>query len=302
MKWNRREFIVTSTFGVVGTSFSGVSLFGQPPQRPPAIPEFTALRGNVGIFTARGGTMGWLIAPDGMVVVDSQFPETAQMFLDGLTERTSRRIDVLINTHHHGDHTAGNQTLQPAVERIVAHTNVPGLQRRQAAERNTEAVQAYPDTTFEDSWSFDVGDERVSAKHYGPGHTGGDSAIFFERANVVHMGDLMFNHRHPRVDRPGGASIRNWIVLLEQVVAEYSSDTTYVFGHAKPGMPLTGTRADLLAFRDYFTGLLEYVQSGIAAGKSADEITQVDQLPGFSDYSGMPTGTVQMAYEELTVN
>ena len=116
------------------------------------------------------------------------------------------------------------------------------------------------------------------------------------------MGDLMFNHRHPRVDRPGGASIRNWIVLLERVVAEYSNDTTYVFGHAAPGMPVTGTRVDLLAFRDYFSALLEYVQGGIAAGKSADEIAQVEQLAGFPDYSGMPTGTVQMAYEELTAN
>ena len=166
MKWNRREFIVTSALGVVGTSFSRVPLFGQ---QAPATPEFTALRGNVGIFTARGGTMGWLISPDGVVVVDSQFPQTAQMFLDGLAERTSRRIDVLINTHHHGDHTAGDQTLQPSVERIVAHTNVPGLQRRQAAERDSEAAQAYPDTTFEDSWTLDVGGEMVSAKHYGPG-------------------------------------------------------------------------------------------------------------------------------------
>jgi len=302
MQWNRREFIVASSLGVASTSFSRVPLFGQQRPQAPVVPEFTALRGNVGIFTARGGTMGWLIAPDAVVVVDSQFPETAQMFLDGLKERTSDRIDVLINTHHHGDHTAGNQTLQPVVERIVAHTNVPGLQRGQAAERNTEAAQAYPDTTFEDSWSLDVGSEQVSAKHYGPGHTGGDSAIFFERANVVHMGDLMFHRRHPRVDRPGGASIRNWIVLLEQVVEEHSSDTTFIFGHAKPGMPVTGTRADLLAFRDYFTALLEYVQNGIAAGKSVDEITQVEQLPGFPDHSGAPTGTVQMAYEELTAN
>jgi len=302
MQWNRREFIMTSAFGVVGTSLSGVPLFGQQPPPPTVTPEFTALRGHVGIFTARGGTMGWLITPDGVVVVDSQFPETAQMFLDGLAERTSRKIDVLINTHHHGDHTAGNQTLRPAVERIVAHANVPGLQRTQAADRNSEAAQAYPDTTFEDSWSLDVGGERVLVRHYGPGHTGGDSAIFFERANIVHMGDLMFHQRHPRVDRPGGASIRNWIVLLEHVVAEFSNDTTYIFGHAKPGMPLTGTGADLLAFRDYFTALLEYVQSGITAGKSADEIIQVEQLPGFPDYSGVPTGTVQMAHEELTAN
>lgn len=302
MKWNRREFIVASSVGVVGSSFFRVPLVAQRREQPPVTPEFTALRGQVGTFTARGGTIGWLIAPEAVVVVDSQFPETAQMFLEGLQERTSRRIDVLLNTHHHGDHTAGNQVFRSSVERLVAHTNVPALQRRQAVERNIEADQAYPDTTFDDSWSVDAGGEMVTATHYGPGHTGGDIAVFFERANVVHMGDLMFNHRHPRVDRPGGASIRNWIVLLEEVASAYDGDTSYIFGHARPGMPITGTRADLLAFRDYFTALLEYVQSGIAGGKSADEITQVEQLPGFADYSGAPTGTMQMAYEELTAN
>jgi cyclase len=299
MKWNRREFIVASSVGVVGASYFRAPLVAQQREQPPIIPEFTALRGQVGTFTARGGTIGWLVAPEAVVVIDSQFPDTAQMFLDGLKERTSRRIDVLVNTHHHGDHTAGNKVFQPVVERVVAHANVPGLQRRQAAERNIEAEQVYPDTTFDDSWSLDAGGEMVTAKHYGPGHTGGDITIFFERANVVHMGDLMFNARHPRVDRPGGASIRNWILLLEQVVSEHNSDTMYIFGHAKPGMPITGTRADLLAFRDYFTALLEYVQIGISAGKSVDEITQVEQVPGFSDYSGAPIRTVQMAYQEL---
>ena len=164
MKWNRREFIVTSTFGVVGSALYRVPLLAQPS----ATPEFTAVRGNVGIFTARGGTMGWLINPDAVVVVDSQFADTARMFLDGLGERTSRRIDVLINTHHHGDHTAGNQTLRPSVEKIVAHANVPGLQRRQAEARDTEAAQAYADETFDENWSLDAGGERVSARHYGP--------------------------------------------------------------------------------------------------------------------------------------
>ncbi len=296
MKWNRREFIATSTFGVVGTWLYRAQLFAQQP----ATPEFTALRGNVGIFTARGGTMGWLINPDAVVVVDSQFADTAQMFLDGLGERTSRRIDVLVNTHHHGDHTAGNQTLRPSVDQIVAHANVPGLQRRQAAERDTGAAQAYADETFDESWSLDAGGEQVSARHYGPGHTGGDSVLFFEGANVVHMGDLMFNHRHPFVDRPGGASIRNWITTLERVVADHDSDTTYIFGHSGPGTPLTGSQSVLLGFRDYFTALLEYVEQGIAAGKSAEEIAQVEQLPGFAEYSGQPTRTIGTAYEEIT--
>jgi hypothetical protein len=88
--------------------------------------------------------------------------------------------------------------------------------------------------------------------------------------------------------------------VLEGTTKDHGADTTYIFGHAKVGMPITGTRADLLGFRDYFTAVLDYVQKGISAGKSMDEIVKVAQLPGFPQHEGAPTGTLQMAYEELT--
>jgi len=46
--------------------------------------------------------------------------------------------------------------------------------------------------------------------------------------------------------------------------------------------------------------LLDYVQKEIAAGKSVDEISKAQAVPGFPDHEGAPAGTLQMAYEELT--
>jgi glyoxylase-like metal-dependent hydrolase (beta-lactamase superfamily II) len=137
----------------------------------------------------------------------------------------------------------------------------------------------------------------VSAKYYGAGHTSGDAVYFIERANIVHMGDLMSHQRHPRVDRPSGASIRNWLTTLEKVVKDHNADTMYIFGHSKVGAPVTGNSKDLLALRDYFSSMLDYVQKGIAAGKSAEEIVK-GQVPGFTDSEGMPQ--LQVAYDELT--
>lgn len=300
MSLSRREFIATSSLALTAGALRPASLLGQQTPAAPIVPTFDAVRGNVGTFTARGGTIGWYVAPDAVVIIDSQFPDTAQMLLDGLKARTARKIDVFINTHHHRDHTGGNKVLRPSVVKMVAHENEPALQKKQAIAAKAEDAQAYPDETFKDSWKVNVGPEVVTAKYYGPGHTSGDIAVFFERANVVHMGDLMFSNRHPRVDRPSGASIKNWIVLLDSVTKEHGADTIYIFGHAKVGMPVKGTHADLLGFRDYFTAVLDYVQKGISGGKSADEITKVTAVPGFAGFEGNPTGTLQMAYEELT--
>ena len=147
------------------------------------------------------------------------------------------------------------------VKSIVQQERCAKLHKETTAKAGTAAQQAYADVTFGESWSQEVGDEKVWGYYHGPGHTGGDAVIVFEKANVVHMGDLMFNRLHPRVDRPGGASIKSWIVVLEKV-AKRHSDATFIFGHAKAGLPLTGTAKDLLALRDYFNGVLDHVQKG----------------------------------------
>jgi cyclase len=300
MKLSRRELFVTSSIAL-GTLSQPL---GQTPPAPaaPQPPEtsFDPLRGNVGIFTGRGGTIGMLVAPDGLVVVDTQFVDTATIALRNLKQMSGRQIDVLINTHHHGDHTSGNSVFRPAAARHVAHRNVPALQKAQAAASKSETPQAYADTTYDTTWSAKVGAETISLKYYGPGHTSGDSVVRFQNANIVHMGDLMFYLRNPRVDRGAGASIKNWIVTLESVAKDNPADTIYIAGHSKMNLPLNVTRADLLKFRDYFSGLLSYVQKGIASGRSAAEIVKVASVPGFSDYEGSPEGTIQAAYEELT--
>ena len=66
-----------------------------------------------------------------------------------------------------------------------------------------------------------LGDETVRARHWGPAHTGGDAAIHFEQANVVHLGDLLNNRGYPNVDAPAGASVHGWIQVLEKMAPAY---------------------------------------------------------------------------------
>jgi glyoxylase-like metal-dependent hydrolase (beta-lactamase superfamily II) len=163
----------------------------------------------------------------------------------------------------------------------------------------------YPDTTFTHDWSAEVGDERIVARHHGRAHTSGDAVITFERANVVHMGDLMFNRRHPVVDRPAGASLRNWARLLPQVVDAHARDTIYVFGHAGTGLPVTGGSADLLQFRDYLAALVAHVEKQVQAGKSRDEVLAMrEPLAGFEAFGAFgqanPRDPLSVAYDEVT--
>lgn len=147
MQFNRRQFLQTSGFAL------GASLL--PSQQllknlfAPA-GEMKTLRNNVGIFTERGGTIAWMIDNQGIVVVDTQFPDTAVHLIEEIKKQSDRKIDLLINTHHHGDHSGGNIAFKGIVEKVVAHQNSKANQERVAKASNSEDKQLFPDTTYTD--------------------------------------------------------------------------------------------------------------------------------------------------------
>jgi cyclase len=311
MPVNRRQFIASSSLVMAASALDLRALLAwgrQAGQAPPPA-AFASIRGTVGFFTGSGGTIGWHIDKTSVVVVDAQMPASAKICLDGINERSgSRPIDYLVNTHHHGDHTAGNVVFKPAAKKILAQVNEPRLQTEAtafAAKNAKPGAAPQPElvvanVTYEKTWRETVGGEVMALKHYGNAHTGGDSVVTFEKANVVHMGDLVFNRRHPYIDKPAGASIANWIKTLEAVVADHRKDTIYIYGHAGPQFEPTGGSADLLYMRDYLTALLGFVRGEMKAGKSRDVIVKItDPLRGFPDHGPLVERVLSSAYEEL---
>lgn len=311
MSLNRRQFLASSSLAAAVSALDLRALLASPRQAGQAPPQtsFTAVRGTVGYFTGGGGTIGWHVDKKSVVVIDSQFPATAKICLDGINERSgSRPIDFLVNTHHHGDHTAGNVVFKPVARKILAQVNEPRLQL-EAAERAAKSAkpgappppeQVVANTTYEKTWREAVGDEVMALKYYGPAHTSGDSVVTFEKANVVHMGDLVFNRRHPYIDKPAGASIANWMKALENAVADHQRDTIFIFGHAGPKFEATGSSAELLYMRDYLSALLEFVRGELKAGKSREAIVKItDPLKGFPDHGPLVERVLSAACDEL---
>jgi len=295
---NRRQFLFRSSLLAAGAALPFKSLFANNQG------GFTTLRRNVGYFTERGGTIGWLASPNAMAVIDSQYPETAKNCLNGLRDKTDQPLSLLVNTHHHGDHTGGNLTFKEVTGKMVAHENVPKLMKQANKEREGEGNTAYPETTYSKSWTMDLGDETIHTKYFGRGHTSGDSVVYFEKANVVHMGDLVFNRMNPYTDRPSGASMQNWTEILSIVADEYPSDAIYIFGHAKPEYGVTGEKEDLSVMKNYLSAILDYTQKGIEQGLSKDEIIDKKSLDEFDHFLYADFWTLSdnlgVAYEELT--
>jgi cyclase len=261
------------------------------------------LRNNVGIFTEKGGTIAYYISKNNMAVVDAEFPEQSRHLIDALQKDPGKPFEILINTHHHADHTSGNISFKGIVPHVAAHTNSLLNQQKVAREKNTEDQQLYPDITYGDTWEYKKMKEKIKTYYWGPAHTNGDSVIFFPHANIAHVGDLVFNRRWAFIDRSAGASIKNWIVVLDKIQAQFDNDTLFVFGHAFDPEKITGNKADVKAMQDYLKNLLAFVNSQIKAGKTKDEIMKATSIPGVTEWQGdgIERG-LQSAYEEEIQN
>ena len=302
---NRRSFIQNSalTFGALTLAqqniFSALFTKGSTAAPPPWM--FHMMTDKIGVFTERGGTIAFLVDDKEAVVVDSQFPDTAPHLIGELQKKSDAPIKYLLNTHHHGDHTGGNIAFKGLVKHVVAHENSKRNQKRVARNNKNLDKQLLPDRTYSDYWQDHVGNESIAMHYLGPAHTDGDSFIHFENTNIVHTGDLMFNRRHPFVDRSAGASIKNWIKVLHRATKRFDNNTTYIFGHAAEGYNIVGNADDLKKFSDYLQAVLNFTEREIRVGKTKEGFLKTTSIPNQGEWKGDGIGRpLAAAWDELT--
>jgi cyclase len=226
---------------------------------------------------------------------------------------TDKPIKYLINTHHHGDHVGGNDAFRD-IAVIVAHDNVrkrmlaspaailaeypAQLEAARKAGNETRAASlaeqiewakkvkveeiAAPVLTFASELTIHVGEETVHVWHTPPAHTDGDSVVYFEKANVVHMGDLFFERTIPFIDVAGGGSVKGYLAALDLVASRLRPNTIVIPGHGE----VTDMMMGLRRFRHYFAELRDLVLAAHAAGKSKEEFLKTAELPAYSRDKG----------------
>jgi glyoxylase-like metal-dependent hydrolase (beta-lactamase superfamily II) len=263
--------------------------------------KITMLTDNIGIFTEKGGTIAFHFSKDGITVIDAQFPDTAPHLITELKKRKDQPFRLLINTHHHLDHTSGNIAFKGVTDRVLAHENSLANQKKVAIERKNEDQQYYPNQTFGTEWNENIGNEKVGLYYYGAAHTNGDAVVHLKHANIAHVGDLVFNRRHPFVDRSAGANIQSWIKVLDSTMKKFDNKTIFICGHSGENFDVKGSKEMLLMFQQYLGNVLKFVGDEIKAGKTKEEILKATEIPGSPDWKGDGIERpLTAAYEELT--
>lgn len=280
---NRRNFICHGALSIGALGLAQHSLLASLIGDPWAVKMLTD---TIGVFNERGGTILFFLSKEGIVVVDTQFPDQANHLITEVRKKSEQPFALVINTHHHGDHAGGNISFKGLTPHILAHANSLKNQQKLAVALKSEDQQLYPDQTFTDTISKYIGKEKITLRYFGAAHTDGDALIHFENANIVHMGDLINNRRYPYIDRTAGASVRNWVKVLETTEKTFDKNTTFVFGHASPGFEVYGKKTDIAAMRNYFEKLLVFTEAEIKAGKSKEDFLKNTAIPGIAEWVG----------------
>lgn len=214
------------------------------------------------MFIGAGGNIGVSAGKDGILIIDDQFAPLVDKIAAALAKIQPGNPKFIINTHYHGDHTGGNAHFGKQGI-IMAHN---GVLKRLSDDSNTPS-SALPVLTYDRGIEVHFNGDTLRVMHLGPGHTDGDSVVIWQKANIVHMGDLFFRDRFPYIDLGAGGSVLGYRDNVASLLTQMDDKTQVIPGHGD-----LANKTDLLRFKQMLDECIAWMQTQLKAGHSLTEI------------------------------
>lgn len=271
----------------------------------PATIEAQALRGGLHVLKGAGANVVAWTGSDGLLVVDTGNAASAPQLLEALAKVSPGPVRLVVNTHWHPDHVGGNAALRRAGAEIIAHddTRARMTSRQLMSPYEVEVPaaprDALPIVTFDDTLSLHLNGTRVLLVHVPAAHTDGDLVVWWESANVVHLGDAYYAGEYPAIDVANGGSLAGTVAAIETTLSRTDARTVIVPGHGP-----VSNRGELMAYRDMLVAVGKRVRELVEQGNSLDEVLAARPTEAFDErYGQAGIGAerfVRLLYADLT--
>jgi len=290
------------SFAVLATT-----VYAQAPQ-----PDFskveiktTKITSNFYTLEGQGGTIGVLVGPEGIFMVDSQFAPLSQKIAAAIHQISDKPIRFLVDTHVHGDHTGGNENFAKMGATIfsrdelrwrLAHPS-PGANGAPGVPAPADAL---PVVTYDGPVTIHMDGEDVHLIPIRRAHTDGDTLVYFPNNDVLMTGDYFRSLGFPNIDRTNGGSLNGMIEGLGVTIGMAGPNTKIIPGHGA-----AVNRAGLIAHRDMILVVRDKVAALVQQGKTVDEVLAAKPT---SDYDSIPSASttserfIRQLYAELKTN
>jgi glyoxylase-like metal-dependent hydrolase (beta-lactamase superfamily II) len=208
----------------------------------------------------------FLTTPDGVVLFDAppSIGGNLQRAVNEIAaaEGVSNKVTHLVYSHHHADHGAAASLFEDAVR--IGHEETKRL-----LARDGDPARPAPDVTFDDSYTLEVGGERVELAWHGSNHTPDNIYIHFPDHDALMLIDVV---------NAGWVPIYN-LNLSEDVIGYMQAPDTalsYPWTHLISGhLGRLATRDDVLVHQQYIADI---------EASSREALDSVDPVPYYTHY------------------
>ena len=242
--------------------------------------ELRTVKVTDGLYVLMGGPAQGNIAvsvgSDGVFLVDTMYGQMHQKIVDAVKALSPLPIRLVVNTHLHGDHTAGNAAMARLGAVIISHEN---MRRRMGEAKSAPPPGALPVLTYRDDLTLHFNGEEIEIYHPAPAHTDGDSIVYFRKANVVHVGDIPASLRYPNIGVDDGGTVDGMMAAARQLMKIVKPDTRIIPGHLGPIVGFNEIEQQLTMF----TVVRDRIAAAIKAGKTEAEVVASKPTADFNE-------------------
>jgi cyclase len=269
------------------------------------------VQGSVYMLVGDGANMAVQIGQQGSFVVDTGAGKLSDQAIAAIAKLTPRRIQFVVNTSFHADHTGGNLKFHAAGQdpslfgsffsngrpeagttaTLIAHQNV---QNRMIADKSPTAVpvEAWPtDTYLQDRRRKFHNGEGVEIFWMPNASTDGDSIVHFRRSDVLVTGDIFDTTRYPFIDLKNGGSVQGEIralnFILDRTLYEHDEDngTLIIPGHGR-----VCNEFEVAEYRDMIVIIRDRIQAMIRNNATLEQVKAARPTIDYDTRFGANTG------------
>jgi len=261
--------LAASTVLIADAAFAQAPAAPAAPRAPPPPMTIDQVKPGLYFIVGGGGNSELLVTKAGDLLVDTKNLNDKDYgdLMKLIASVTDKPVKVVVDTHHHADHTGNNEKFIAAGAKVIGQENIPKIFEHYTTTLAPH-TPASPTTLYAKTYEVKLGKSRTKLYHFGPGHTGGDTVVYFPKDKAIAFGDLLVvAPTTPNYDAGNG---QGSLLGFDHSLAEglkLKWDVAFPGHGAKPL-----TRDEVVEYKKKIDQLISRIRDSINAGVPKDKL------------------------------